>query len=163
VRFLVAISLAVLGATAALAQSDPFQSNPGPTATPARPAPRAARPTPEPDQLPATTVPTPVGRAPALNPYDGRYIGTSRSSTGCSEDKYEMVVAGGRVSGSGTDGQRTWWVSGVVAGDGSFNGIDSSAEFTGRFQDGLFQSAPRPASNPSCGQRVLTLRRTAGQ
>ena len=159
-----AILLAPLMTGPVFAQSDPFQSNPGPPPAPMAPKPpsRAIRPPAEPE--PAVSAPQPPVPAPSA-PFNGSYKGGAPPVANCVQTIEEVDVFDSVVQGigydNGGDNQR-WRIQGTVAADGSFSGTHARSVLTGRFQDGTFDGSYLSAS-PRCGRRPLHLQRTTGR
>jgi hypothetical protein len=118
-RIVAAGFASLIASSPAFAQSDPFQSNPGP-AVPAAPRPRPARPAPEPE-APAVVLP------PRTN-FDGVWAGTYQCAAYQTAEAFSfnvvIEVKDGRItqringaSGApGTPGYEVW--AGDISADG---------------------------------------------
>jgi hypothetical protein len=164
------ILMLVLLTGPAFAQSDPFQSNPGPAAPAApKPAVRAIRPPPEPIPV---VVPQPPPAPPiSVKNLDGTWIGTftcgptSRGDPGFVHAKQATVHEGHMelVSGQGNPG--SFHVSGTVGTTGAVmltgEGIAMSPAVRGKpftiLLNGSFESAASFKAHGLVGDRTCDL------
>jgi hypothetical protein len=174
------ILIAVLTAPA-FAQSDPFQSNPGPAAPAAlaapKPAARAIRPPPEPEpaQPPPTPVvvpPPPLAPSTSTTNFDGKWVGTytcgpsSRGDPGFVHAKQATVHEGHMESMAGLQGQPgSLHLSGTIGTTGAITLIGEGNAFSpgvrgARFTallNGSFQSAVSFKAHGLNGDRTCDL------
>jgi hypothetical protein len=108
----------------------------------------------------AVAIAAPLALAHAAGPFGGKYTGGSPGSggqTGCSVTIATVTITDGKITGSYTERNNSFPITGTVARDGTVTAKWSAYPISGSLAGGHFASS---YTSKECGPRTIALDKT---